>query len=354
MTTRVPDDQDMGEVVRSWILDEDQSTADRNRQIGRIMGRVDETRQRRRPWPRNPFEHRAMHRVTGTSDTMGSTSSTVGAIAVLTPVRAMAALAILVLVGSMLLYTAARVPPPLLMPGAAPATLDELVALNLRAWSGEPELLAETYAPDGVHTATFYDRTNEYVGPDQIAALTGYGGGPEMIGPRIDIKLDEGDWRWASFLSLGGGTACLWHAVDGRIVRHDCMVPEKSYESRPAADVTTDPDTLAAIAELEARLDAAWGREGSLEALEAVYAPDAVHMARSLTTTRTYTGPAEIASVALYDTSIEAIGDIVAFEAPPGELAWAGVGTLAGGTVCLYHAVDGMVTRHDCILPIRM
>ncbi len=236
---------------------------------------------------------------------------------------------------------------------AAPATLDELVALNLRAWSGEPELLAETYAPDGVHTATFYDRTNEYVGPDRIAAVAGYGS-PEMFGPRIDIKLDEGDWRWASFLSLAGGTACLWHAVDGQIVRHDCMVPEKSYESRPAAGVTTDPDTLAAIAELEARLGGAWGREGSLEALEAVYAPDAVHMTRSFDTTRTYTGPAEIASVALLGGSIEAIGDIVAFEAPPGELAWAEVDSLAGGTVCLFHAVDGMVTRHDCVLPIHM
>jgi hypothetical protein len=237
--------------------------------------------------------------------------------------------------------------------GAATSTLDELVALNLRAWSGEPELLAETYAPEGVHTATFYDRTNEYVGPDRIAVVAGSGGGPEMIGPRIDIKLDEGDWRWASFVSLAGGTACLWHAVDGQIVRHDCMVPEMSYQSRPAAGVTTDADTLAAIAELDARLNAAWGRGSSLEALEAVYAPDAVHMARYLDTTRTYTGPAEIARVALYGGSIEEIGDTVAFEAPPGELAWAGVATVAGGSVCLFHAVDGMVTRHDCVLPIR-
>jgi len=236
---------------------------------------------------------------------------------------------------------------------AAASTLDELVALNQRAWSGEPELLAETYAPEGVHTATFYDRTNEYVGPDHVAAVTGSGGGPEMIGPRIDIKLDEGDWRWASFVSLGGGSACLWHAVDGQIVRHDCMVPEMSYQRRPAAGVTTDPDTLAAIAELEARLGGAWGRESSLEALEAVYAPDAVHTTRSLDTTRTYTGPAEIAKVALLGSSIEPIADLVAFEAPPGELAWAEVDDLAGGTVCLFHAVDGLVTRHDCLLPIR-
>ena len=208
MTTRVPDDRDMGEVMRSWTLDEDEPTADRNRQIDRIMGRVDETRQRRRLWPRNPFEHRAMHRVTGTSDTMGSTSSTVGAIAVLTPVRAMAALAILVLVGSMLLYAAARVPPPLLMPGAAASTLDELVALNLRAWSGEPELLAETYAPDGVHTATFYDRTNEYVGPDQIAAVAGYGGGPEIDRP-TDQHQARRDWLALGQLPLAGRWHCL-------------------------------------------------------------------------------------------------------------------------------------------------
>ena len=43
----------------------------------------------------------------------------------------------------------------------ATTTIDELIDLNLRALAGETELLSEVYAPDGVHTATFYYRTNE-------------------------------------------------------------------------------------------------------------------------------------------------------------------------------------------------
>jgi HAMP domain-containing protein len=48
---------------------------------------------------------------------------------------------------------------------AAQASIEELSELNQRAWAGETELLGQVYAPDAVHTATFYDRTNEYVGP---------------------------------------------------------------------------------------------------------------------------------------------------------------------------------------------
>ena len=78
----------------------------------------------------------------------------------LSSIRAMAGRALIVAISAALgLSTVAA--------GAA-STLDELIELNLRAWSGEPELLSETYAPDGVHAATFYDRTNEYVGPQAI------------------------------------------------------------------------------------------------------------------------------------------------------------------------------------------
>ena len=85
-----------------------------------------------------------------------------------------------------------------------------------------------------------------------------------------------------------------------------------------------------------------------------MYAPDAVHSARFLNTTRTYEGPAEIASVALMPGTVEQIGPRVEFESPEGQLLWAEVSDVAGGTVCLFRAVDGMVTRHDCVLPISM
>ena len=237
--------------------------------------------------------------------------------------------------------------------GAAnPTTVDELIELELRAWSGETELLSEVYAPEGVHTATFYDRTNEYVGPEQIG-LVARGGAIELIGPRIDIPADEGEWRWAGFGSLGGGTACLFRAVDGQLVRHDCLLPETSSDARAPVGLA-DAEASAAIDEVHERLNGSWGRGTSVERLAEVYAPDAVHTARYLNTTRTYTGLEEILRVAgVGSGAFTLIGERVDFEAPEGELAWAEVSSIAGGSVCLFRAVDGMITRHDCVLPIR-
>ena len=237
--------------------------------------------------------------------------------------------------------------------GAAnPTTVDELIELELRAWSGETELLSEVYAPEGVHTATFYDRTNEYVGPEQIG-LVARGGAIELIGPRIDIPADEGEWRWAGFGTLGGGTACLFRAVDGQLVRHDCLLPETSSDARAPVGLA-DAEASAAIDEVHERLNGSWGRGTSVERLAEVYAPDAVHTARYLNRTMTYTGLEEILRVAGSGSgAFTQIGERVDFEAPEGELAWADVPTIAGGSVCLYRAVDGMITRHDCVLPIR-
>jgi|GEM_PF-3731341 len=236
------------------------------------------------------------------------------------------------------------------LPAAAAVPLDDLLELNARAWSGEPELLAEVYAPDGVHSATFYDRTNVYEGPGEIVRIVGYGR-PESVAPRIDIPAADGEYRWADFLSLAGGSACLWRAVDGQITRQDCLLAEKSYDSRSLAG-PADADTSAAIDELVARLDGTWGPGATVEGLAEVYAPDAVHSARFLNQTKHYVGPEEIIRIARGATTIEQIGPRVDFEAPEGELAWAQVSSVAGGTVCLFRAVEGMITRHDCVLPI--
>ncbi|MEX1344561.1 MAG: hypothetical protein AB1Z63_07820 [Candidatus Limnocylindrales bacterium] len=233
---------------------------------------------------------------------------------------------------------------------ATAATAEELQELNLRAWDGETELLSEVYAPDGVHTATFYDRTNEYVGLPQIAAVAGFGG-VDPIGPRIDLPAAEGELRWASFHRLGGGSACLFHAVDDRIVRHDCVLPERSNGGRAPAGLA-DAEASAAIDAVVERLDAAWAPGTTAERLAEVYAPDAVHSARYLDRTRSYEGPEEIRTIVRGD-SPERIGGRVDFEAAEDELAWAGVFDAAGGAVCLFRAVDGMITRHDCVLPIN-
>lgn len=238
------------------------------------------------------------------------------------------------------------------MPAAAADSIDELNELNLRAWGGEAELLSAVYAPEGVHSATYYDGRTEHIGPEEIAAVAGSGGTIELIGPRIDLPAAEGEWRWASFASLGGGTACLFHAVDGQIVRHDCIVPENYSDSRPEVGLA-DAEASAAIDDLAERLLDSWGTGTTVEKLATVYAPDAVHTARHPGRTASYTGPEEIISVAGIGGSITTIGDRVDFEAPEGELAWASAGSVGGGSLCLFRAVDGMVTRHDCLLPVR-
>lgn len=237
-------------------------------------------------------------------------------------------------------------------PALAAGSIDELSELNLRAWSGETELLSEVYAPDGVHSAIFYDRTREYTGPEEIVAVAGYGGTIELIGPRIDLPAAEGEWRWASFASLGGGSACLFHAVDGQMVRHDCLVPENSNDSRPKVGLAA-AEASAAIDDLAGRLNDSWGTGTTVEKLAAVYTPDAVHTARHPGRTASYAGPEEILSVASFGSGIEIIGQRVDLEAPDGELAWASVADVGGGSLCLFRAVDGMVTRHDCVLPVN-
>ena len=237
------------------------------------------------------------------------------------------------------------------IPVAAADTVDELMELNLRAWNGEPELVAEIYAPEAVHTATFYDLTTEYVGPESIADVARYGG-VESIGPRIDIPAAEGEWRYAGFASLGGGTACLFRAVDGIIVRHDCVLPEESRGYEPRVGLA-DAETSAAIDQVEGRLQGSWGRDATVESLGEVYAPDAVHSARYLNRTRTYTGLDEIQGIASRGSgNITQLGERVDFASTDGELAWAEVVDVAGGSVCLFRAVDGLITRHDCVLPV--
>ena len=235
---------------------------------------------------------------------------------------------------------------------AAASSIEELNALAVQAWNGEPELLDEVYAPDAVHTATFYDRTNEYVGPQEIGDVAGLEV-IEEIGPRIDIPAAEGDWRWASFVSLGGGTACLCRAVDGQITRHDCILPETSYRGRSVVGLA-DAEASAAIDEIMGRMRGSWSRDTSVERLAEVYAPDAVHSARYLNTSKRYTGLEEIFQIARRATSPPTVlGERVDFEAPEGELAWAEVIDSAGGIVCIYRAAEGMITRHDCVVPVN-
>lgn len=236
-------------------------------------------------------------------------------------------------------------------PEQASITVDELADLSLRAWiESDRELLEQAYAPDAVHTVTYYDVTTEFEGVDRIASVAMMGLPMNPVGPRMELPAPEGELRWASFVDLAGGSACLFRAIDGRIVRHDCLAPETAQGNRALSPAATGGSsmTLDELVELTSR---AWS-EKDMAVLEQAYAPDAVHSARFLNETRRYEGPEEIARVAFLPGAVDTMGPTVEFEAAEGEMAWASVADVGGGSLCLFRARDGQVVRHDCVLPI--
>ena len=108
--SKPPDDRMMEQLVRGWLRDETDQPADRNRQIGRIMGRIDETRQRRGVRRLFPF-WRGASAVDDANDDLAVARR--GAVA---PV-AVAMIAVFALVITSLAYGLLRAPEPL--PGTA-------------------------------------------------------------------------------------------------------------------------------------------------------------------------------------------------------------------------------------------
>jgi hypothetical protein len=96
----------MNNALRSWLRTDDEPVADRDRQVGRIMGGVDETRQRRRLWPPNPFGRRAVHSAAGSDGSAPVTDRTTAA---LVPARVTTVLALVLVVAVGLVWlTASR------------------------------------------------------------------------------------------------------------------------------------------------------------------------------------------------------------------------------------------------------
>ena len=120
MTTPLPDDRDLDQALHRWMHDDDVPPANRPRQIGHIMASVDETRQRHRLWPPNPFRRRAMHRAGDTETLIGSARP--GVVVTLTPVRTAGVLAALSAAAALLFAVAQT--PATLRPAGAVAPLD--------------------------------------------------------------------------------------------------------------------------------------------------------------------------------------------------------------------------------------
>ncbi|MFO7532338.1 MAG: hypothetical protein R6W93_07720 [Candidatus Limnocylindrales bacterium] len=352
MTTRMPDGRDMGEVVRSWMRDEEEPTADRNRQIGRIMGGVDETRQRRRLWPPDPFARRAMHRADGAEASLGSART--GVVVTLTPLRGMGAGAALV-VAAALLVAVAQGPATVRLAGAvAPSPVDEALFERASAlWSGDVLAVSDVYVSDAVRTLLWLDKVERFRGSDAIAGqaqLLAAIDEPEPLRTRLPNGV-AGEHRYVTVSPNVGGVACVVWIEDERITRHDCILPVASVDPPPSF-VSVAPDAEVrreAISTLNSR-----GWRGDLDALEQAASADIIHKVAYNNTDVTHIGIGKYRSVAGLDLPpVENQMPDIDLPAPQGELRWANFSSVGGGSLCVFWAADEQLVRHDCIVPTR-
>ncbi len=85
------------------------------------------------------------------------------------------------------------------------------------------------------------------------------------------------------------------------------------------------------------------------EPLENLIAPDVAHHVLSANQTYTLEGITEYRSVMSLGGTTTLIN--VDLPAPDGEIRWANFSQVSSGSLCLFWARDGLITRHDCIVP---
>ncbi len=123
-------------------------------------------------------------------------------------------------------------PPPSFAPVAtdAESRREAITALNYRGWRGDREALDEAASVDIIHKVAFNNTDVTHVGVDKYWSVASLGLAPvETQMPDVDLPAPEGELRWANFSSVGGGSLCVFWAADDQIVRHDCIVPTRSY-----------------------------------------------------------------------------------------------------------------------------
>jgi len=363
MSAPMPDDREMDQAVHSWLTDEDERPADRNRQMGRIMGRVDETRQRRRLWPLNPFGRGAVHSATRTEGTGSATRRSS-----LSPVL-MTLTAVVALVVTGLLYTALRPTDPALAPAAIPASTEsphptmplpdpadeDLFARMENLWANDAvdvSAVMEVYAPDAVHTTLWTDRVQRFTDSNAIANRMmisenlGAGGPPERV--RLPNAAD-GEHRYLEVIDEVGGMPCVVWIEDDRITRHDCILPMSSSTGvlftagKPPAGIDRN--------ELMDLFTLAW--RGDRAALEEGVSADIIHFVAWDNHAVKHQGIDEYWTVANNQDQppVETLADPIDLPAPEGELRWTNFSDVGRGTLCTLWARDGKIARQDCIVP---
>ena len=102
--------------------------------------------------------------------------------------------------------------------------------LNARGWRGDLAALEQGASADIVHKVAYDNTDVTHVGIGKYRSIAGMAlPPPEAQMPNIDLPAPQGELRWADFSSVGGGSLCVFRAADEQIVRHDCIVPTRSY-----------------------------------------------------------------------------------------------------------------------------
>ena len=355
MTSPQRDDREMDAILRSWLVDDAGPSPDRRGQVRQIMGRVDQVRQRRRFWPLIPFGQRA--EASAADGAEASVVPTHGHTSVLVPAGAMSVVVVAVLLSVSLLWVASRPVEQQLVPAGWPvdpadrALFKGFVAL----WDGEDADLATlqgVYAEDAQLRLLWLDE--EEVVSGQVAIRERI---RELAPTRTErdlVRLEDhfsGARRYLLTPAASGSTplaasACvLWIEAD-KVRLHDCILPASSKSTEP---LELDMPDASTSAQREALANALTVALAAHEPLEALIAPDVAHHVLSTNQMYTLEGITEYRSVMSLGGTTTLID--VDLPAPDGEIRWANFSKLGSGTLCLFWAKDGLITRHDCIVP---
>ena len=355
---RVPDERDMDQVVRSWMREDEEHPADRNRQVGRIMGRVDETHQRRGAWRFLPFGRGAKRIDEHDEELYVGAGHAVAMRRGVSSAMALAAVAVLIVIGAAFVTLipryaevspgAARSPGPTIHPDDV-AFLDRFDG----TWSGAGTTLNDVsavYAEDAVHTTLWLDGVERFTGWLEIWERIKES--ERVAGSRNWIRLpdaDGGEHRYLTVTENLGGIACVFWIRDELITRHDCILPSTSYSPampmyEPAAEGWFE--TREAIFE---DFTPGWGSKDRT-LIEATTSPEIVHHVAYDYQESTLTGIDQYMSV-MGQGEPQQLADPVPLPAPEGDHRWTDFSGVGGGSLCTFWERDGRIIRHDCIVP---
>lgn len=360
MTAPQRDGRDMDAAVRSWLREDDEPTAERGRQIGRIMGRVDETQQHRRPWLSNPFAPLRSHSTRGAAADDGRRG--------LAP-AAMTAVAVVALLATGLLFMTLRQPDSAPLPAVVSTTApspsptpvpvdpvdEELFARLENLWGADAPMISEVmdlYAPDAIHTALWPGRVQRFADSNAIANQI-------MVAEKIPdgefgdrVRAVDGPGGEHRYLQVVPtlGMPCAWWLKEGKVTRQDCILP--MADTFGEQFIPGQPPNESSREELAATMTRAWS--GDAEALTQGASPDIVHYVVFDDHAVLHTGIDEYSDVLSPSNGMPpptVLAPVIDLPAPEGELRWTDFNDIAGGTLCTFWAQGDKVIRHDCIVP---